>query len=210
MFKIIEFILMLITAYLIGSIPSGVIIGKLFQNKDPRDYGSHNIGTTNAFRVLGPTCGVIVLIMDILKGTLAASLPIILHYPQHWLVLVVGLFAVFGHTCSIFIHFQGGKAVATSAGIVLAYNPVFFLIAAGVFVTVLLLTSTASLASLLGMVIITCLTLFFHDWLLTTVAFLLTIFFFYRHRDNIKRLKAGKENMIHFGLAYYLKQKHHK
>lgn len=207
--KIIKFILMIIAAYLIGSIPSGVIVGRLLKHKDPRQYGSHNIGTTNAFRVLGPLAGVIVLAMDILKGTLAASLPMILHYPQHWLVLIVGLFAVFGHACSIFIHFQGGKAVATSAGIVLAYNPLFFLVASAVFVTILLLTSTASLASLLGMIIITLLSLFFHDWLLTTISLLLTIFFFYRHRDNIKRLKAGKENMLPIGLGYYLK-KHHQ
>lgn len=208
MVRILEFILMLIAAYLIGSIPSGIIVGKLLKHKDLRKYGSHNIGTTNAFRVLGPLPGVIVLAMDILKGTLAASLPIMLHYPQHWLVLIVGLFAVFGHTCSIFIHFQGGKAVATSAGIVLAYNPLFFLVAAAVFVTILLLTSTASLASLLGMIIITIISLFFHDWLLTAVAVLLTLFFFYRHRDNLKRLKAGKENMLPFGLAYYLRKKH--
>lgn len=101
--------LIFILAYLIGSFPSGVIIGRVFCHKDPRDAGSHNIGTTNSYRVLGPIAGTAVLFLDILKGTLAASLPMIFHIPNHALVLIVGLAAVVGHAYSIFLHFTGEK-----------------------------------------------------------------------------------------------------
>lgn len=204
---ILKFFLMIILSYLLGSIPSGVVIGKIFKHKDPRNFGSHNIGATNSFRVLGTIPGITVLIMDILKGTLAAYLPILFQYRKHWLVLFIGLFAVFGHTCSIFIHFKGGKAVATSAGVILAYNPTFFIVSLLIFLTILLLTSTASIASLLGSVLITIISIFFHDKILTIVSLLLTIFIFYRHKSNIKRIKEGKENILPFGLVFYLKNK---
>ncbi len=92
MYLVLSFIL----AYLIGSIPSGVWIGQLFYHKDIRQYGSHNIGTTNAYRTLGPVGGTIVLVLDILKGTLGASLPVLFGYTEHWLILIVGLAASWG------------------------------------------------------------------------------------------------------------------
>ena len=91
-------VLCFILAYFIGAIPFGVVIGKLFYHTDIRKGGSHNIGTTNAYRMLGPVGGSIVLVLDILKGTLAASLPILFGIEHHWLVLIVGLADVFGHT----------------------------------------------------------------------------------------------------------------
>lgn len=197
----------LLLAYLIGGIPSGVWVGQAFFHKDIRTAGSHNIGTTNAYRVLGPIGGTVVLFMDILKGTLGASLPIwIGHYP-HWAILVVGLGAVLGHTFSPYIGFKGGKAVATSAGILLAYNPPFFVIASTIFVSMILLTSMVSLASTVGMGIITAWSLVYHDWLLTTIAVLLWIVFLVRHKENFARIKAGTENMVPFGLGHYLKKK---
>lgn len=202
MYLVLSFIL----AYLIGSIPSGVWIGQLFYHKDIRQYGSHNIGTTNAYRTLGPVGGTIVLVIDILKGTLGASLPVLFGYTEHWLILIVGLAAVLGHTCSIFIGFKGGKAVATSAGIALAYNPPFFLIACAIFFGLVVLTSMVSIASTVGMGLITLVSLFYHDWLLSSVAFVLWIVFLVRHRDNFARIKNGTENMVPFGLGYYRRQ----
>ncbi|MFD1432955.1 glycerol-3-phosphate 1-O-acyltransferase PlsY [Lacticaseibacillus yichunensis] len=199
--------LSVILAYLIGSIPSGVWIGQLLYQKDIRTAGSHNIGTTNAYRVLGPLGGTIVLVMDILKGTLGASLPVIFGYHQHYLILLVGLAAVCGHTFSIFIHFKGGKAVATSAGILLAYNPPFFVIAFAIFLSLVALTSMVSVASTLGMTIITLLSLVYHDWLLTTVAACLWVVFMVRHRENFKRIREGDENMVPFGLGLYLRKR---
>lgn len=200
--------LIFILAYLVGSFPSGVIIGRVFCHKDPRDAGSHNIGTTNSYRVLGPIAGTAVLFLDILKGTLAASLPMIFHIPNHALVLIVGLAAVVGHAYSIFLHFTGGKAVATSAGILLAYNPLFFVIASTIFISVILITSMVSMASILGPLMIAILSFYTHDWLLGSIATLVLLFLVYRHRENLQRIKNGTENLVPFGLYYRYKQKH--
>lgn len=200
--------LIFILAYLIGSFPSGVIIGRVFCHKDPRDAGSHNIGTTNSYRVLGPIAGTAVLFLDILKGTLAASLPMIFHIPNHALVLIVGLAAVVGHAYSIFLHFTGGKAVATSAGILLAYNPLFFVIASTIFISVILITSMVSMASILGPLMIAILSFYTHDWLLGSIATLVLLFLVYRHRENLQRIKNGTENLVPFGLYYRYRQKH--
>lgn len=200
--------LIFILAYLIGSFPSGVIIGRVFCHKDPRDAGSHNIGTTNSYRVLGPIAGTAVLFLDILKGTLAASLPMIFHIPNHALVLIVGLAAVVGHAYSIFLHFTGGKAVATSAGILLAYNPLFFVIASTIFISVILITSMVSMASILGPLMIAILSFYTHDWLLGSIATLVLLFLVYRHRENLQRIKNGTENLVPFGLYYRYKKKH--
>ncbi|MBA1393467.1 acyl-phosphate glycerol 3-phosphate acyltransferase, partial [Lactobacillus sp. XV13L] len=123
----LKLILVFILAYLIGSFPTGVVIGKIFFAEDIRNHGSGNIGTTNSFRVFGPFAGSFVLVVDVLKGTLATSLPRLLHLPgPKYLLLVCGGLAILGHTCSIFLKFKGGKAVATSAGVFLGYNLQFF------------------------------------------------------------------------------------
>ncbi|WP_127848190.1 glycerol-3-phosphate 1-O-acyltransferase PlsY [Lacticaseibacillus hulanensis] len=197
-----------VLAYLIGSIPSGVWIGRIFCHKDPRDAGSHNIGTTNAYRVLGPVAGTVVLAMDILKGTLGASLPGLLGYHQHWLVLVCGLAAVLGHTASIFLHFKGGKAVATSAGILLAYSPILFLVASGMFVGFILITSMVSFASIATITIFTLIAACMQDWVLTTIAGVLTIVFWARHIPNIQRMLKHQENMVPFGIGHLLRKRH--
>lgn len=196
-----EIILMLIVAYLLGSIPSGVIIGKLFFHKDIRQAGSGNIGTTNTYRVLGPVAGTVVMAMDILKGTLAAAQPALFHLPVN--ALLIGLAAILGHTFSIFIGFKGGKAVATSAGILLAYNWEFFLIASAIMFTLVYLTSMVSVASMASLTLVSLIAIFYYqDWILSVVAVILTIFIFYRHRANIARIKAGTESLVHFGLGW--------
>ncbi|WP_283582798.1 glycerol-3-phosphate 1-O-acyltransferase PlsY [Limosilactobacillus difficilis] len=206
--NILLIVLMIVIAYFLGSIPSGLWVGKLLYNKDIRLEGSGNIGTTNAFRVLGTRAGIIVLVVDILKGTLAASQPYFFHlYPQVN-PLLIGIFASLGHTFSIFDNFHGGKAVATSAGILLAYNPPLFLLAAGVFVAMLLLTSMASVASMVGISTIFVIALVEHDLILSIVAGLLTILVFIRHRSNIVRIIKGQESMVSFGLGRYLRNHH--
>lgn len=204
-FKIIG---MIIVAYLLGSIPSGLWIGKIFYHKDIRQLGSGNIGTTNTFRTLGPKAGVVVLLMDILKGTLAASQPYLLGVNVN--PLLIGIFASLGHTVSIFDHFHGGKAVATSAGILLAYNPPLFGIACLIFIGTLLLTSMASVASIIGISAIFIIALCEHDWILSLVAGILTLVVLNRHKSNIRRIMAGKESMVNFGLGHYLRQRHQK
>lgn len=198
---------MIIIAYLLGSIPSGLWIGQLFYHKDIRQLGSGNIGTTNTFRELGVTAGIIVLLMDVLKGTLAASQPYLLGVSSSVNPLLIGLFASLGHTCSIFDHFHGGKAVATSAGILLTYNPGLFGIACCFFIGTLLLTSMASCASIIGVSAIFIIALIEHDLILSIVAGILTVVIIWRHKSNIKRIITGKESMVSFGLGHYLRNR---
>ncbi|GHP12827.1 glycerol-3-phosphate acyltransferase [Lentilactobacillus fungorum] len=202
----IQVMLMLVIAYLLGSIPSGVWIGKAFFHIDIRQHGSGNIGTTNTYRVLGPTAGTIVMAMDISKGALATLLPVFFGNDTIN-ALVFGLAAILGHTFSIFDHFKGGKAVATSAGMILAYQPIFFLIAAGIWILVILLTSMVSLASMVAFTLTTITTFFANDLFLSILAIALTVFIFYRHRANINRILHGNERMVPFGLGNYLRRK---
>uniref|UniRef100_UPI00403F3DDD glycerol-3-phosphate 1-O-acyltransferase PlsY n=1 Tax=Candidatus Enterococcus willemsii TaxID=1857215 RepID=UPI00403F3DDD len=202
-------IILFLIAYLLGSIPSGVWIGKLFFKKDIRQFGSGNTGTTNTFRVLGKKAGIIVLLMDILKGTLATSLPMIFQIPNIN-PLWFGVCAILGHTFPIFAGFKGGKAVATSAGMLLAYQPLFFIYSTILFIILLFITSMVSLSSMIAAVLITLSTILLpyvapvilakQDWLLTIIAICVTIFIFYRHKENISRIKDGTESRVPFGL----------
>lgn len=204
-----KLILLLILAYLLGSIPSGVWIGKLFFKKDIRQHGSGNTGTTNTFRVLGKTAGIVVLLMDILKGTLATCLPMIFHL-SGINPLWFGVCAILGHTFPIFAGFKGGKAVATSAGMLLGFNPLFFVYSCIIFIVSLFCTSMVSLSSMISAVLITLSTIVLPyvapvilakpNWLLTIIAFLVSSFIFYRHKDNIKRIRNHTESRIPFGL----------
>ena len=204
-----KLILLLILAYLLGSIPSGVWIGKLFFKKDIRQHGSGNTGTTNTFRVLGKTAGIVVLLMDILNGTLATCLPMIFHL-SGINPLWFGVCAILGHTFPIFAGFKGGKAVATSAGMLLGFNPVFFVYSCIIFIVSLFCTSMVSLSSMISAVLITLSTIVLPyvapvilakpNWLLTIIAFLVSSFIFYRHKDNIKRIRNHTESRIPFGL----------
>lgn len=196
---------MLVIGYLLGSIPSGVWIGKIFYGKDVRQFGSGNMGTTNTFRVLGKKAGIIVLLMDMFKGTSAACLPALFHSNAN--VLLIGLAAIIGHVFPIFAGFKGGKAVATSVGVLLIYNPLFFGISWAIFLITLYLTSMVSVASMLGFTLTAIISLFFGDWILIIVAFALTIFVFIRHWGNIERIKNGTESMVPFGLGYSRRQK---
>lgn len=200
-------IILFVGAYLLGSIPSGVWIGRIFFHKDIRKYGSGNTGTTNTFRVLGKKAGIAVFVIDLLKGTLATCLPYI--FGSSINPLWFGLTAILGHTFPIFASFKGGKAVATSGGLLLGYNPAFFFFSLALYLIILYITSTVSLTSMLSAIIITLSTLILpyvapailptHDWLLTLIALGLTIFICLRHRENVGRIKSGTESTIGFG-----------
>ena len=205
---IFHFIISFVLAYLFGSIPSGYWIGKIFYKKNILELGSGNIGTTNTFRTLGTIPGVVVLILDLCKGILGASMATIWGSAPHWMFMVVGLGAILGHTFSIWIGFKGGKAVATSVGVLLLYSPVMFLAAVIAFITAILLTSMVSVGSMLGFTVVTLLSAFWlHDCFLATIALVLTVFVFYRHRSNVKRILNGTESKVPFGLIYWLSKK---
>ncbi|WP_273713726.1 glycerol-3-phosphate 1-O-acyltransferase PlsY [Leuconostoc mesenteroides] len=200
-------ILMFILSYLIGSLVPGFWVGKIFYHKDIRDEGSGNIGTTNSFRVLGIRAGITVLALDMLKGTGAGLLPLLFHSSIN--PMLVGIGAILGHTFSIWIGFKGGKAVATSAGVLLAYNPIFFIIIISIFVILLSISSMVSLSSMISFSCAVLISLYYHDWILTIVATILTIFVFYRHRTNISRIRNGTESTIPFGWYYNHKKSAH-
>lgn len=191
-------LIQIIIAYLLGSIPSGVWIGKLFYNKDIREYGSGNTGATNTFRILGPKAGIIALILDVLKGTVATLIPVWLGTDIH--PIFIGIFAILGHIFSLYINFKGGKAVATSAGLVLALHPLFLLICVAIFLTILFVTSTVSIASMIGALSAAVLSIFLGDPIFSIVIWLIALMIVYLHRENIKRIRAGNENKVPFGL----------
>lgn len=185
----------MILAYLLGSIPFALIVGKIGYNIDIREHGSGNLGGTNTFRVLGIKAGLIVTIADILKGTLAASLPLLFGF-ENLHPLVVGIAAVLGHTYPLFAKFKGGKAVATSAGVLLFYSPVLFIVLIAGFFTTLYISKYVSLSSMVAGLIGIIYTLFKGDLPLIIVMVLLTSFVVYRHRANIKRIINKTEPKI--------------
>ncbi|AWI12318.1 MULTISPECIES: glycerol-3-phosphate 1-O-acyltransferase PlsY [Bacillaceae] len=194
-------VILFVLAYLIGSIPSGLIIGKVFYNTDIREHGSGNLGATNTFRTLGVKAGIVVMVADILKGTLATGLADIFSYFQislEWSIspLIIGAVAAFGHMYPIFANFRGGKAVATSGGVILYYEPVLFIILILIFIITLYLSKYVSLSSMVAGVVAIIYSLFTRDIPLIVIVFLLSGFIFYRHRANIKRIKDKTEPKV--------------
>ena len=201
-------IVLLIFAYLLGSIPSGLWIGQIFFNINLREHGSGNTGTTNTFRILGKKAGMVTFAIDFFKGTLATLLPLIFHV-QGISPIVFGLLAVLGHTFPIFAKFKGGKAVATSAGVVLGFAPLFFLYLAVIFFGILYLGSmislssiSAALAAILGVLLFPLFgfILTSYDLLFTVIIIGLASLVIVRHKDNIKRIQNKTENLIPWGL----------
>jgi acyl phosphate:glycerol-3-phosphate acyltransferase len=188
-------------AYLIGSIPTAVWYGKIFHGIDIRQHGSGNAGATNSLRIMGKRAGIIVLLIDVLKGFLAIKLaPFLLQYIDNQSVeLIAVLFGgavVLGHIFPIFAQFKGGKGVATALGVILAINPLMALGSILIFILIVFTTRFVSLGSMLGALSFPILLLIFQNNPMINVyfgfglAFLLII----KHRENIKKLLNGTEN----------------
>ncbi|WP_042223668.1 glycerol-3-phosphate 1-O-acyltransferase PlsY [Oceanobacillus manasiensis] len=189
-----EYVIFAIVAYLLGSIPTALIVGKLGYNLDIREHGSGNLGATNTFRVLGFKAGSIVIVTDILKGTAATLVPLLFNADVY--TLVIGLFAVIGHTYPLFAKFKGGKAVATSGGIILGINPLLFVIMISTFLISLYLSKYVSMSSIITGFVAIIASLLFQDTGLIIVTSLLTLFVVYRHKANIKRIRDKTEPKI--------------
>ncbi|WP_420543988.1 glycerol-3-phosphate 1-O-acyltransferase PlsY [Streptococcus equinus] len=203
-----KILVMIVIAYLLGSIPTGLWIGQYFYHVNLREHGSGNTGTTNTFRVLGAKAGIITFIIDMLKGTLAALLPVIFSTPEVSAVLI-GLFAIIGHTFPIFANFKGGKAVATSAGVLLGFAPLFLLYLVVIFVITLYLFSMISLSSVVAAGVAVLSVLIFpafgfllphYDLLFTLLIILIASIIIVRHKDNITRIQNHEENLVPWGL----------
>lgn len=191
-----DYILAAVIAYLIGSIPSGLILGKLFWHTDLREHGSHNIGATNAWRTLGKGAGIAVFIADSLKGQAGVALGLVLAGTPLAAVLG-GLFAIIGHSFSIFMGFHGGKGVATSLGVLtMLMGDVTFIVFV-VWFTIVYMTRYVSLGSVVAGFLTPILAALYgypiEYVLFTVIAAILVIV---RHRENIKRLMNGTENKI--------------
>jgi len=187
-------VIFLLAAYLIGSIPTALIVGKLFFKIDIREHGSNNPGATNTIRVLGKRAGLIVLIVDIGKGALAAALPLLFHFDMEPLTL--GLIAVVGHCFPIFAHFRGGKAIATTAGTLLVVNPWMLLIAYVTFFGVIFITKYVFLGSISVGVALLIYSFFQPGMGYELIFFLFIVFLLFLHRSNIRNFIAHKEPKI--------------
>lgn len=191
-----EYLLTGVIAYLIGSIPSGLILGKLLWHTDLRGHGSRNIGATNAWRTLGKIPGIIVFIADSLKGQAGVLLGLSL-VGTPFAAVIGGLFSIIGHSFSLFLRFHGGKGVATSLGVLsmLMGNVTFMLFV--LWFTIVYVTRYVSLGSVTAGVLAPILAELFgypmEYVVFTVIAALLVIV---RHRENIKRLMNGIENKI--------------
>lgn len=189
-------VMLLVSAYIAGSIPFGVIIGRLLKGVDIRTVGSGNIGAANAFRTLGPVAGTLVLLIDIAKGFIPVFIAFKLA-PAEFLnvaCVLVGFFAILGHNYSIFLKFKGGKGIATSLGVFLCLSWQASLIAVAVYILVVISTRISSLGSLSGTLAIPVLMyLFKAPFEFTLFAVLAAVFAFYKHKENIKRLIKKEE-----------------
>ncbi len=191
----------LLVAYLLGSIPTGLWVGKLFYNTDIREHGSKNLGATNSFRVLGKKPGLVVTLVDIFKGTAAVLLSLIPYFSTSTIdPLLLGIVAVIGHMFPIFAGFRGGKAVATSAGILLGYAYPLFILLFIVFFTSLKMFKMVSLTSIISVTVAFLYGIIYGvvtgSWGLCILTAVLFIFIVYRHRENIKRIKSGTEPKV--------------
>lgn len=195
--------MLVVLAYLLGSIPTSIWVSKAVFGIDIRQYGSGNPGATNTFRVLGSKWGAFVMISDISKGVIATSLYILIpFYLQNELartnfMIVLGMAAVLGHIFPIWADFKGGKGVATILGMALAIQPIVALICIIVFLITLFTTRFVSLSSMLASVVFMVLILFIFNEKETSyrvfaiiVAFMVVV----THQKNIGRLLNGKEN----------------
>ncbi|MCJ1908894.1 glycerol-3-phosphate 1-O-acyltransferase PlsY [Planococcus ruber] len=193
-----DILLPVILAYLLGSIPSALWVGKIFYKTDIRTKGSGNLGATNTFRTLGIKAGIVVTVLDILKGTAATLIPLYMDTNIH--PLVFGVIAVIGHMFPIFAKFKGGKAVATSGGILLGYQWPLFIVAVVALLIALKITKMVSLSSIILAVVAVIYTLIYAlntgDYPFLIVIIILASFIIFRHRANIARIKAGTEPKV--------------
>lgn len=185
----------LAASYLLGSIPWGYLVGVWWKGLDIRRYGSGNIGTTNAFRILGPGPGIVVLLGDILKGTLAVLLA--KSVGGELLAVTAGLAAIAGHSWSIFLGFRGGRGVATGAGVILGLVPLAIPILFLLWAVTILITRYVSLGSITAAVAAPVVMGWVgHSWLMALLGLLAGAAVIIRHQPNLERLRRGTEPRI--------------
>ena len=201
-----ELLIVIVLSYLVGSIPSAIIAARLTRGIDIREYGSGNVGGTNALRTLGWKIGMSVMIFDFAKGWFAAYYIGQLGYTNGiidplMVQILAGSFSIIGHIYTLFAGFKGGKGVGTAAGMLLALYPIALLFCFAVFATTVVTTKYVSLASMLGALTLP-ISLYIHEQYFEgeieiaryVFAVLIVFLIFYTHRSNIQRLLKGEEN----------------
>jgi acyl phosphate:glycerol-3-phosphate acyltransferase len=211
----VSLVFLILSSYLVGSIPFAYVVGKLFKGIDIRKQGSGNLGSTNAFRVLGIGYGIMVQILDIAKGLFVVlvvshlmydNLPFSNITPFEDITLVkiiAGVSAVIGHTFSVFVGFRGGKGINTALGMLISLSPVEVSVSAGIFIFILLSSGYVSLGSIVASFVFP-MTMFIRENIfkveiygyktLIFFSIAVSLFLIYNHRDNISRLLRGNEN----------------
>lgn len=196
-------LLFILFAYLLGSIPTAVWVGKSWYAIDVREHGSKNAGATNTFRVLGKKPGIIVLIIDIIKGAIASLLPFYFYTGTTDQVvnlqIITSIVAVVGHVFPCFANFKGGKGVATSLGVIIGLHPAAAGICMVVFLLVFLTSHYVSLGAMIGAVTFPLSIVFVfhtHSFWLIVFAHVLAILVILAHRKNIQRLLKGEESKM--------------
>ncbi len=189
-------LIVLIAAYLLGSLPFGYIMSKIFLHTDIRKHGSGNIGATNVLRVAGWKAALPVFLLDMLKGFAAVMLAkAVSDLPAVY--LLAGFLAMIGHSFPVFLKFKGGKAAATAIGILAAVSGWTLLILALCAVTIVAVTRYVSLGSMIGSILVPIIFLILgYDWQFIVFGVATALLIIYRHRDNITRLREGRESKL--------------
>lgn len=194
------YLLVIVLSYLIGSIPNGLLIGKALKGVDIRDFGSKNIGATNAFRVLGPWPAFWVFVTDAAKGVIGVYLGMWLGGDTPQAQILGGIAAIAGHNWSIFLGFKGGRGVATGLGVIAVLVPKITAIIFLVWAVIVFITRYVSLASIIGAALLPILMAYFNTGReLLYFGLVASLFVIYRHKPNIKRLLKGEESKIKAG-----------
>lgn len=192
----LELVLIIIISYLIGSIPTAYLIGRMCGKVDIREVGSGNVGATNVYRMVGKRAGIVVLIIDILKGFLPVYAVGLLGFDTIYKI-GAGFGAISGHTWTVFLKFKGGRGVATGIGVFLALTPIPALIVLVIFILVAGISRYISLGSIIGALLLPLILLFFEiENVIKIFGIVASLLIIIRHIPNIKRLISGQEHKL--------------
>lgn len=191
-----DWLVLIVAAYVVGSIPTGLIFGKLIWKKDLRRFGSKNIGATNAWRVIGKKAGLLIFVLDFLKGQIGVLIGCCL-FATPGAMVAGGLFAMLGHIFPLFLGFKGGKGVATGLGVISTLMPKVTAIVVIVWLILVLITRYVSVGSIVAALLTPILAAVFKvPAVFFAFALAAAVVIIWRHRENIARLRAGRENKI--------------
>ncbi len=190
------YLLGVVGAYLLGSIPFGLVVSRIFGTDDPRTQGSHNIGFTNVLRVSGKKVGIFTLLGDLGKGTVATVIAGLMGFSWLW-ILVIGISVILGHVFSIFLQFKGGKGVATALGAIIGIHPLIGWLLVGVWLGAVLVFGYSSGGALLAFGVFPFLAYFMtYDFYFCLFALGVMAIIFICHKENIIRLMQGTESKM--------------